>query len=284
MRTSVKIAVLQHNQFGYIAATRGSGGRQWTDGNGRRPADRRADRARGRLCQPSRRPRRADPLRDHRGGGPGARLCAARWRELPRDEAVAIYRRLYWLRPRFDEVAKRVAARRRRAVRHRRQHGAGGRRHLPAARADRAQPQRQGLSRPGARRPHRRRARWPRSTPSSRRAGSAAARPCCCARSRRCRASATCAWPSAGRPTRRSSTAGWRTGLVNRSSRCDVTVNIVNIASDSDDTASAATTFAEGQRLVYGLLAAAAGMFCGARRRGDDRAADVGRLVGRRRA
>jgi hypothetical protein len=36
-----------------------------------------------------------------------------------------------------------------RAVRHRRQHGPGGRRDLPAARADRAQPQRQGLSRPG---------------------------------------------------------------------------------------------------------------------------------------
>jgi lysozyme family protein len=28
-------------------------------------------------------------------------------RQLPRSEAVAIYRRLYWLRPRFDEVAKR---------------------------------------------------------------------------------------------------------------------------------------------------------------------------------
>src|SRR5215210_3513746 len=28
-------------------------------------------------------------------------------RQLPREEAVAIYRRLYWLRPRFDEVAKR---------------------------------------------------------------------------------------------------------------------------------------------------------------------------------
>ena len=26
-------------------------------------------------------------------------------RELPRREAVAIYRRLYWLRPRFDQVA-----------------------------------------------------------------------------------------------------------------------------------------------------------------------------------
>ncbi len=31
-------------------------------------------------------------------------------RALPRDEAVAIYRRLYWLRPRFDEVARRSPA------------------------------------------------------------------------------------------------------------------------------------------------------------------------------
>ena len=31
-------------------------------------------------------------------------------RKLPRDEAAAIYRRLYWLRPRFDEVAKRSPA------------------------------------------------------------------------------------------------------------------------------------------------------------------------------
>lgn len=29
--------------------------------------------------------------------------------KLPRDEAAAIYKRLYWLRPRFDEVAKRSA-------------------------------------------------------------------------------------------------------------------------------------------------------------------------------
>jgi lysozyme family protein len=28
-------------------------------------------------------------------------------RELPRDEAAAIYKRLYWLRPRFDEIAER---------------------------------------------------------------------------------------------------------------------------------------------------------------------------------
>jgi lysozyme family protein len=30
--------------------------------------------------------------------------------ELPRDEAAAIYRRLYWLRPKFDEVAGRSPA------------------------------------------------------------------------------------------------------------------------------------------------------------------------------
>ena len=28
-------------------------------------------------------------------------------RQLPREDAAAIYKRLYWLRPRFDEVAKR---------------------------------------------------------------------------------------------------------------------------------------------------------------------------------
>ena len=31
-------------------------------------------------------------------------------RQLPRDEAAAIYKRLYWLRPRFDQVAKRSEA------------------------------------------------------------------------------------------------------------------------------------------------------------------------------
>ena len=34
--------------------------------------------------------------------------CGA-MRQLPRDEAAAIYKRLYWLRPRFDEVAERTA-------------------------------------------------------------------------------------------------------------------------------------------------------------------------------
>lgn len=35
---------------------------------------------------------------------------AGAMRDLPRDEAAAIYRRLYWLRPRFDQVAKRSPA------------------------------------------------------------------------------------------------------------------------------------------------------------------------------
>ena len=41
-------------------------------------------------------------------------------------------------------------------------------------------------------------------------------------------------------------------------------------------------TFAEGQRYIYGLLAAAAGMFCGAALGPDGRAPDVGRLEPRR--
>jgi lysozyme family protein len=34
--------------------------------------------------------------------------CSGAMALLPRDEAIAIYRRLYWLRPRFDEIAKRA--------------------------------------------------------------------------------------------------------------------------------------------------------------------------------
>ena len=33
---------------------------------------------------------------------------AGQMRQFPRDEAAAIYRRLYWLRPRFDQVAERA--------------------------------------------------------------------------------------------------------------------------------------------------------------------------------
>jgi lysozyme family protein len=35
---------------------------------------------------------------------------AGAMRDLPRDEAAAIYKRLYWLRPRFDQVARRSQA------------------------------------------------------------------------------------------------------------------------------------------------------------------------------
>ena len=35
---------------------------------------------------------------------------AGAMRQLPREDAAAIYRRLYWQRPRFDEVAKRSSA------------------------------------------------------------------------------------------------------------------------------------------------------------------------------
>src|SRR3546814_17123188 len=35
---------------------------------------------------------------------------AGAMRAFPRDEAAAIYRRLYWLRPRFDAVAARAPA------------------------------------------------------------------------------------------------------------------------------------------------------------------------------
>ena len=34
---------------------------------------------------------------------------AGAMRSLPREEAAAIYRRLYWLRPRYDQVAKRAS-------------------------------------------------------------------------------------------------------------------------------------------------------------------------------
>ena len=149
---------------------------------------------------------------------------AVRWPSLPREEAAAIYRRLYWLRPRFDEVAERAPRGRGRAVRYRRQHGTGGRRHLSPAGADRAQSRRQGLSRPGAGRPRR-----PGDAGGARRfSGGArqarAARRCCCARSKRCKASDTSAWPKSGQPMRRFYMAGWRTVSV-RHKVTSVTLN-----------------------------------------------------------
>src|SRR5689334_15000751 len=62
------------------------------------------------------------------------------------------------------------------------------------------------------------------------------------------------------------STAGWRTGLVTQGDKVEedeggpfslTEGNIMNRIPD-------ARTFAEGQRYIYGLLASAAGMFCGA--------------------
>src|SRR3546814_10053392 len=49
-----------------------------------------------------------------RWGITGAAARAQGWcgdmRRFPRDEAVAIYRRLYWLRPGFDQVAEQAPA------------------------------------------------------------------------------------------------------------------------------------------------------------------------------
>src|SRR3546814_5991837 len=49
-----------------------------------------------------------------RWGSTGAAARAQGWcgemRRFPRDEAVAIYRRLYWLRPGFDQVAEQAPA------------------------------------------------------------------------------------------------------------------------------------------------------------------------------
>ena len=76
-------------------------------------------------------------------------------RSLPRGEAAAIYRRLYWQRPRLDEIAsrsRRVAAE---LFDTGVNMGPGGRGHLPPARADCAQPRRPRLSRSDPRWPDR---------------------------------------------------------------------------------------------------------------------------------
>ena len=132
-------------------------------------------------------------------------------RALPRGEAIDIYRRLYWLRPRFDAVAMR-------APRIAAELFDTGVNMGPAVAATFLQRALTALNRQGKDFPiwfptgASGRARWPRSTASSPRAAHAAARPCCCARSKRCRANATFASPNAAPPTRLFSTAGWRTG------------------------------------------------------------------------
>src|SRR3982750_4483484 len=120
--------------------------------------------------------------------------------------------------------------------------------------------------------------RWPRSTASC---GSAPRRPrlegvgatnkepaekrCCCARSKRFRANATFASPSAAQPMRPFFMDGWRTGSVSPDSRARVAANFANFELEkSMKPLPPPGPFGEGQRLVYGLLAATAGMFCGA--------------------
>src|SRR5438034_7335729 len=65
---------------------------------------------------------------------------------------------------------------------------------------------------------------------------------------------------------RRSSTAGSRTELVSNDVACVATANFHEHSTGElpMNPLPPPGTFAEGQRLVYGLLAAAAGMFCGA--------------------
>ena len=134
-------------------------------------------------------------------------------RHLPRREAAAIYRRLYWLRPRFDEVARRSPR-------------LAADCSTPASTWDPRSPStflqraltalnRNGQDYPDLTPDGRIGADASRARRLPRRAWHrASARPCCCARSRRCRASATFASPSGGQPTRRSFMGGWRTGSV----------------------------------------------------------------------
>jgi hypothetical protein len=151
--------------------------------------------------------------------------------QLPRDEAAAIYRRLYWLRPRFDQVARRSPALAAELF-------DTGANMGPAVAATFLQRALTALNRNGKDYPDlvptagSARRRSPRSTPSSKsvarrpwlaRMGATnkkqPARPFCCERSRRCRANATCASLSAARPTRPSSTGGSRTASVSLSSQ-----------------------------------------------------------------
>jgi hypothetical protein len=128
-------------------------------------------------------------------------------RDLPRSEAAAIYKRLYWLRPKLDQVAKRseslaaelfdtgvnmgpaVAA------------TFSSARSLHSIATARTIPTSYPTDGSGLRRCR----RW---TPSSNFAAGSRARPFCCARSMRSRASATSVSPNAAPPMRRSFMAG----------------------------------------------------------------------------
>ena len=59
--------------------------------------------------------------------------------------------------------------------------------------------------------------------------------------------------------------AGWRTGSVSAGNKVEEVEEPPNPSSEGDQMKlPPPDTFAEGQRYVYGLLASAAGMFCGA--------------------
>jgi hypothetical protein len=138
-------------------------------------------------------------------------------RDLPRDEAAAIYRRLYWLRPKFDQVARRSPA-------------------IAAELFDTGANMGRRLLQPSSSGRCRRsiatariipisfptdvsgRRRLLRSTDSWNFGGEGRAKPCCCVRSMPSRASAISVSPSAAQPMRRSFTAGPQTGLVNHES------------------------------------------------------------------
>lgn len=70
-------------------------------------------------------------------------------RQPPREEAARIYKRLYWLRPDFDQVASRNNGLAKELF-NRREHGAGGGHHLPSAGAHGAEPECPRLCRPHA--------------------------------------------------------------------------------------------------------------------------------------
>lgn len=193
-----------------------------------------------------------------------AHCYAGAMRGLRRSEAAAIYKRLHWSRPRLDEIAKRSAALAAELF-------DTGVNMGPAVAVTFLQRALTALNRNGK--------DFADLAPDGRvgaqtlaaldaflRCADAGVRRCSSVHSRRCRANATSASLSAAPPMRPSCTAGSRTGLARersqggRSRRTPVSiVRGVNIMLQPPK------TFAEGQRYIYGLLAAdAAGMFCGA--------------------
>ena len=184
-----------------------------TRDDGHRSSDRGADRARGRLRQPSRRSRRADALRHHRGGRPRARLRGAKWPSCRRPKR--------WRSTGVFTGCGRASTRSPSASR-------GSPPNCstpaptwgPAVAATFLQRALTALNRNGK--------DYPDLVPDGRigeqtlaaldgflnARGKAAARPCCCAPWKHCRASATSAWLSAALPTSRSSMAGLRTESI----------------------------------------------------------------------